>query len=59
MANKRKIDQNTYECTTCGYRWTRQIGRSDLSFNEAKCYRCPDCGELIEDKVIYGKRIIY
>lgn len=50
MANKIKIDENTYECPACGYRWTRQMGMSDLSFDEEeRCPCCPDCGELIED----------
>ena len=33
MANKIKIDEDTYECPSCGYRWSRQMGMADLSFD--------------------------
>lgn len=50
MAKKIVIDKNTYECPAYGYRWSRQIGMADLSFDEKECCPCcPDCGELIED----------
>ena len=34
MANKIKIDEDTYECPFCGYRWSRRMGMADLSFDE-------------------------
>lgn len=50
MANKIKIDEDTYECPSCGYRWLRRMGMADLSFDEEeRCPCCPDCGELIEN----------
>lgn len=50
MARKIKIDDNTYECPACGYRWSKTMGMADLSFDEDEhCPCCPDCSELIED----------
>ena len=50
MARKIKIDDNTYECPACNYRWSKTMGMADLSFDEDEhCPCCPDCGELIED----------
>ena len=50
MARKIKIDDNTYECPACTYRWSKTMGMADLSFDEDEhCPCCPDCGELIED----------
>ncbi len=50
MALKLKIDEDTYECPACGYRWSAFIGIADLAFDEEKqCPCCPDCGEAIED----------
>lgn len=50
MANKIKIDDKTYECPVCGYRWSAAMGIADLSFNEDEhCLCCPEYGELIED----------
>lgn len=50
MSRKIKIDDNTYECPACGYRWSKTMGMADLSFDEDEhCPCCPDCGELIED----------
>ena len=47
---KIKIDDNTYECPACNYRWSKTMGMADLSFDEDEhCPCCPDCGELIED----------
>lgn len=31
MANKIKIDEDTYKCPSCGYKWSRQMGMADLS----------------------------
>lgn len=47
MAYKIKFDKDTYECSACGYRWSRQIGKVNLSFDKKE--HCPDCGELIEN----------
>ena len=45
-----KIDNSTYECPACGYRWSKNMGMADLAFDEdERCPCCPDCGELIED----------
>ena len=50
MARKIQIDEDTYECPACGYRWTKGTWMQDLSFNEEEhCPCCPDCRELIED----------
>lgn len=50
MALKLKIDEDTYECPACGYRWSAFMGMADLAFDEEeKCPCCPDCGETIED----------
>ena len=50
MALKIKIDNSTYECPACGYRWSKNRGMADLAFDEdERCPCCPDCGELIED----------
>ena len=50
MALKIKIDNSTYECPACGYRWSKNMGMADLAFDEdERCPCCPDCGELIED----------
>ena len=34
MARKIKIDDNTYECPACNYRWSKTMGMADLSFDE-------------------------
>jgi hypothetical protein len=50
MARKIKINDNTYECPACDYRWSKIMGMADLSFDEDEhCPCCPDCSELIED----------
>ncbi len=50
MANKIKIDKDTYECPVCRHRWSTQFAIAELSFNEEECCLCcPDCSELIED----------
>lgn len=50
MVRKIKIDDNTYECPACGYRWSKTMSMADLSFDEDEhCPCCPDCDELIED----------
>lgn len=50
MANKIKINDNTYQCPNCGYKWTVINGLSGLKFNEDEyCLCCPICLEFIED----------
>lgn len=50
MARKIKIDKQTAEYPACGYRWDRNFGIEELSFDEGECCPCcPECGELIED----------
>ena len=34
MARKIKIDDNTYKCPACDYRWSKTMGMADLSFDE-------------------------
>ena len=51
MANKIKIDKDTYECPVCRHRWSTQFAIAELSFNEEECCLCcPDCSELIDSK---------
>ena len=34
MARKIKIDDNTYECPACNYRWSKTMGMADLSLTK-------------------------
>lgn len=50
MANKIKINDDTYKCPACGYQWSRFMGMAALSFNQDECCPCcPNYEELIED----------
>lgn len=50
MGYKIKIDDTFFACPSCGYRWTKFMGDSELIYDEKEhCLCCPNCGELIED----------